>query len=422
MALLMTASMRPPHWAANFAAAAMNSRRTATSSAKACALPPRARMCSATISQSASSRSAMPTVAPQSASVSAMDRPRPRAAPLMNTWRPDRSGWRVIRLPSDLELPGLPVRDDVSRRGLGKMAADDQRWRTVESRHELRARARSLDLVHVEARFTFRYGDLDGVMHHVTGDHRTLAARLDQHADMPGRMSGCRDQRHLISEPEVRVDEFHQPRIQHRHHGVIHVMEVVVAIGLVEMLPVFEFAAAEQVARLREGRYPLAIDQARVPSHMVEMQVRAQHVGDFFVRESGLGQILEKSGLHVGEHRELTLPVVADAGVDHGHAALRAQHETLEGDDNLPLRCREMRLQPAELLHEFRGFIRQQHADIVFPAVDLDDTGDVHVAYLPVPDVFRCHPSPRFSCDRGSGRRHVQPPSPPVHWYCHRRY
>ena len=67
-------------------------RRTATSTAKACAWPPRERMCSATASASTITRSTMPTVAPQSASVSAMERPRPRAAPVMNTLRPERSG------------------------------------------------------------------------------------------------------------------------------------------------------------------------------------------------------------------------------------------------------------------------------------------------------------------------------------------
>jgi len=46
-------------------------------------------------------------------------------------------------------------------------------------------------------------------------------------------------------------------------------------------------------------------------------------------------QVLEEGVLHVAEHVELALAVIADTGIDHRSAALRAQREALKGDDHL---------------------------------------------------------------------------------------
>src|SRR5258707_3782994 len=98
------------------------------------------------------------------------------------------------------------------------------------------------------------------------------------------------------------------------------------------MLPVLPFAPPEEVSRLAEGRTPFAVDEPGVPAHVIEVQMRAQHIGDLPGREAGTAQIFQEGVLHVAEHLELTLPVVTDASVDHCRAALRAQHEALEGD------------------------------------------------------------------------------------------
>ena len=61
----------------------------------------------------------------------------------------------------------------------------------------------------------------------------------------------------------------------------------------------------------------------------------------------------------------------------------RAHHEALERNDHLALRRRVMRLQPRIREHGLRRRIRQQHRDVVFPVVDLDDARDLDVADLP---------------------------------------
>ena len=72
-------------------------------------------------------------------------------------------------------------------------------------------------------------------------------------------------------------------------------------------------------------------------------------------------------------------------------AALRAQHEALEGDDHAAVGGGEVRHQPPELLHVLRRGLGQQHADVIFKAVDFDDARDIDIAYAPVPDMFSRH-------------------------------
>ena len=44
-----------------------------------------------------------------------------------------------------------------------------------------------------------------------------------------------------------------------------------------------------------------------------------------------------------------------------------------------------------ELLQVLRRGVGQQHADVVFKAVDFDDARDIDIAYAPVPDMFSRH-------------------------------
>ena len=177
---------------------------------------------------------------------------------------------------------------------------------------------------------------------------------------------------------------------------MVHVM---ITAGVAQMRPVLPLAPPEEVSRLGKGRYPFAIDQARVPAHVIEVQMRAQHIGDLLCRKAGAAQVLQEGALQVAEHVELPLPVVADAGVDHGRAALRAQHEALEGDDHPAIGRGEVRSQPSKLLHVLRRGVRQQHADVILEAGDFDDARDIDVAHAPLPDMFSCHACPP-SCAR----------------------
>ncbi len=107
-------------------------------------------------------------------------------------------------------------RDDPAGRRLAEMAADDQHVLIGETLHEVHARLAAGFLVHVEARGPPRVGELNRVMHHVAGDHGLLAARLDEHAHVPRRVTRRREQRDFVGDLEVRPDVLDQPRFDAR--------------------------------------------------------------------------------------------------------------------------------------------------------------------------------------------------------------
>ena len=160
------------------------------------------------------------------------------------------------------------------------MTADDECAGIAEALHEVAAGARRLRLVHVEARFGGGYGDLDRVVHQIAGDDGPLAARFDQHADVSRRVARRGDERDLIGEAEVRIDVFLESGSEYRVDRIRQMVHVMIAAGVAQMLPVLPFAPPKEVSRLREGRHPLAIHQPGVPAHVIEVQVRAQHIGD----------------------------------------------------------------------------------------------------------------------------------------------
>src|SRR5258708_29270452 len=127
----------------------------------------------------------------------------------------------------------------------------------------------------------------------------------------------CCDERAIIGDAEVCIEECSQPGCEYRVDRVLKMIHVMIAVGVAQMLPVLPFAPPEEVSRLGEGRHPSAIDEPGVPTHVIEVQMGAQHIGDLPGREAGAAQIFQEGVLHVAEHLELTPPVVTDAGVDH---------------------------------------------------------------------------------------------------------
>ena len=91
-----------------------------------------------------------------------------------------------------------------------------------------------------------------------------------------------------------------------------------------------EFGPPEQIARLWKSGHPVAIDQARIPTHMVKVQMCAEDGVDLPGREARSRQIRQERRLHIAEHIVLTLAIGADAGIDHHALPARAQHEGLE--------------------------------------------------------------------------------------------
>ena len=102
------------------------------------------------------------------------------------------------------------------------------------------------------------------------------------------------------------------------------------APGGPEVRPVIEFSPAEEIARLWKGGDPAAIDQARIPAHVIKVQMCAEDGVDASCRKARSRQIREECSLQIAEHIVLTLAIGADAGVDHYALPARSQHEGLE--------------------------------------------------------------------------------------------
>jgi hypothetical protein len=104
--------------------------------------------------------------------------------------------------------------------------------------------------------------------------------------------------------------------------------------------PVRQFTLGEHILGLREGGNPAAILQARVPSHVIDVQMRAHDVVDVIQGEAGGRQALfiAVAVQHVPHRALRSRLVIADAGIDHDgvlgrlhNVALNAQHELAGG-------------------------------------------------------------------------------------------
>ncbi len=86
----------------------------------------------------------------------------------------------------------------------------------------------------------------------------------------------------------------------------------------------FVFDPADQVAGIRKGRDPTAIDQHRVPADVIDVEMRADHRVDRLARMAGGGEIREKPRLELvpGRYPPVLL-VVAETGIDDYAAAPR---------------------------------------------------------------------------------------------------
>ena len=194
---------------------------------------------------------------------------------------------------------------------------------------------------------------------------------------------------------EIRLDEFDQARFDHRIDRIRQMLHVVIAVGVAQELPVLELLASEVIARLREGGHP----HCRPPCFVFQPTwSKCRCVHSTSVIDSCGNPAAARSSRNVvcmlvntSNSRLRSAPMQVSIITVRPR---RTQHEALERDDHLAVGRREMRPQPSELLHELRRGVGQQHGDVVFPAIDLDDARDLDVADAPVPDVFCSHESP----------------------------
>ena len=174
-------------------------------------------------------------------------------------------------------------------------------------------------------------------------------------------------------------------------------------IGIVRRRPVRELDAAEQVARVRKGRQPAAIDEARVPADVVDVQVRAQHRVDRLRREARGCHLVEKRTVQLIPHRDGARLVVADAGIDDDAPAFGLDHERVHRREESAVAVREVRPQPGIPLHVGRldaGEKERRRAR----ALRLDDLRDRHGADPPLQ-----HGSLAIQSTKKSGMKRVVP-------------
>src|SRR5919108_6596445 len=96
----------------------------------------------------------------------------------------------------------------------------------------------------------------------------------------------------------------------------------------------FPFPASEEVAGFRKGRHPSTVKEARVPTDVIDMQMRAQHIVDVLGRKTGGGQISKiRPVLLMIARLVRALFVVARAGVYQDRGAWCLDDRTVERED-----------------------------------------------------------------------------------------
>ena len=84
------------------------------------------------------------------------------------------------------------------------------------------------------------------------------------------------------------------PLLDDRIHRVAEMVDAVIAPGIAQHQPVIVFLAAEEIARLGEGRDPAVIFPDRIPADVIEMEMGAEDVIDLVATEADGGEAGEE--------------------------------------------------------------------------------------------------------------------------------
>ena len=138
--------------------------------------------------------------------------------------------------------------------------------------------ARSFE--HVDASVGRQFGiqHLHWSVDRITAENcRRTAIRAN--AQLPGSVARQWQQCQAFGQVLAIIDEIQQPCLGNRQHAVFEARQLhPIADGVsIPLLPVFELTPACEVARLGKRRHPAAIVQTRVPTNMIDVQVRAEH-------------------------------------------------------------------------------------------------------------------------------------------------
>jgi hypothetical protein len=281
------------------------------------------------------------------------------------------------------EFKGIAVALDMA--GV-EMSADRQRRRIGKAREQLAPRRRGLDRIEIRGRRPVQMRHLAGMMRHVAGQKPGFAVRCDENAHVAGTVTGRRDQRDFIGQTMVARDQLGFPGVRDGLYGIVEYGDLVGLIAIIP--PILVLGLAEHIARIGEGRRPLAVDQPRVPADMIDMQMRTQHGVDAVGRKSRGGQGFEERAFPVipGRHIAAFL-VIAEAGIDHDPARGRLHHQRMDRHFEAAFFGGEMRDQP----RRFPDFLvagQRQDETGAADRLEFDDFRDFDLADGPVHPTF----------------------------------
>ncbi len=187
---------------------------------------------------------------------------------------------------------------------------------------------------------------------HVAGDHRPLALGLDHHTDVARRVAGGGREPDLRRDHVVQLHQLDEAGIEDRLDAIA---EHRLLLLVIVVAPEVVLAPTDEVARLREGRHPLAVLEHRVPADVVDVQMRAHHGVDSVARPARLAKVLQerrRQGLAAGD---LARPVVADAGVDDQLQPRRLDQQRVDAElQGGIVLADEVRIEPRRLA-QLRG-------------------------------------------------------------------
>ena len=221
-------------------------------------------------------------------------------------------------------------------------------------------------------------------MQHVADKDAALAARPGVDHDIARGMAGIALEPQPVIKRVIVADEERLPRLDDRQDTVPKGARMRrVDAAVMDALPMVVFALRHDIARLREGRDPLAIGKPGVPADMVPMQMRAHDVVDVFRLDPEAGQILDEWALHAVELRPGgALLVVADAGVDQDRVPAGFDDKAVKAEDQLAgARLNQPRAQQRRILLDHRRVeIREEVARGEERALIIGDAGNFEIA------------------------------------------
>ena len=190
-------------------------------------------------------------------------------------------------------------------------------------------------------------GELARVVRHVASDEGLLALGADANAHMARRVAMRGHEIHFLAEAVRGFDELRQAGVEDRLHGIgehqlLDPVPTERRRHAFAPLPEVIFRPVEEIAGVREGRPPLAIDQHGVPPDVIDMQVRAEDGVDRVRGEALVGKLLEEAGAQHVKRRTETLLVVAGAGVDDDALRRRLDDERVDARDRLAILGQEV--------------------------------------------------------------------------------